>query len=808
MAKISINQIASWRIGEVITEKKLNEVFSLIGYVINKTGEEIDVIVKGLNEAKLPTRWVGSVKTFSDIQSYLEEHKLDEQFQPPNNPLPTSGDLLYVENNSDDPNLPAGINPGRYLYLYQSDLDGTNGKWVLYNPFNIPNASRYNDGLMSKEDKSKLDELPDNQLLDSKFDNINNELTTQQRILTETKIQTLTNKTEIDKLKPRVSTLEQNKQDKATNLPNYKSKNVEDNLVEVKTLIDDTLKQEILIWDNTGSTVEANLTNGNGVLPIPNLDKSKLEPQQFIKAYFALKDADDLITTLNITFKLISSDTSYASSQSFSYNGKTYLATLVYENDGFTLTTFGDTGKDSLANIEIFKIIKDIGVSDYMWADVIENDIKDFLKNNLGVRRQVIVNHSNPDGFNGFKENEEFTLNFQYVWSANAINIYVGGIHLRQGSDWEEIPNVDGIYANKIKFLRDIDLTKLGIMEIEGVALVVNSFQLQVWNNKDTFVSGSIVLHNGKIFYAKKDNIGQEPTGGDKDKYWVVMSQDIDIAKLEKDIKDYVDSVVQDLVDKGIEQRATGDHIYFIKNNIETFANSNDAVAVKKFLVSKGAYKIIDDGSKVLLNIQEPMYEVLSNDDRGFRVKWLFNIYNSVLADIKVLTATPNEITNGVNQELVKYYKDHPNLYKELEYEIEENDIDKFLKKLDLTRSDVEIIDTKEYAEKTYVDENFTKNVNISDVETYVGYTLNGKKVYVKYYDIPSNVDKYNLNLPLSQYNVFDFKWNYELFGNVAEGNSWSVYIDKRDNTNTYLTMGANMRKGMNIIVYYTKVEE
>ena len=85
-----------FRAGEILTEQKLNTIFNTIQAAINESDDEVNVLINQLNALHLASRWIAQVDSFSDINTYIEAHKNDAQYQPPNNPLPTSGDVFLV----------------------------------------------------------------------------------------------------------------------------------------------------------------------------------------------------------------------------------------------------------------------------------------------------------------------------------------------------------------------------------------------------------------------------------------------------------------------------------------------------------------------------------------------------------------------------------------------------------------------------------------------------------------------------------------------------------------------------------------
>lgn len=538
-----------FRAGEILTEQKLNTIFNTIQAAINESDDEVNELITQLNALHLASRWIGQVDSFSDINSYIEAHKNDAQYQPPNNPLPTSGDVFLVSNNSDDPNLPVDINAGKYLYIYSSDKYGNNGKWNIYNPFALVNASSNNDGLMSKEMFKKLNSLPTGQELNFTLDNLNNELETQQHLIAQNKITSLTNKAAIENLKPRVDKLELNKQDKTTNLDNYKTKTVEDNLVEVKTIVDDLANNDLVIWESENEFSDTyTITSSMGQemeFNITTNENAFANVVGYIKIYANLLNRNKTQVIVNEAF-LLGNDG--ISAPSFTHllidDNEVDLAVglqVISHTQAHITLRFSKPLNTILPNdiaIKFNKIVKDIGVSDYVWSEKLENNIKDFLTNNLGIKYQLVYNHQQPSGLNGFLAQETFELNNQYIPNSNSLEIFVGGTKLTKNVDWEEVAINGELYSNRVKFLRQVDIDKEGYVEIKAIAVIVNNYSILVWNNKDTYKQGDLVLHNRHLYYAKKENINQEPN--DNSVYWEVFDASFNVEQIVQQIKDYI----------------------------------------------------------------------------------------------------------------------------------------------------------------------------------------------------------------------------------------------------------------------------
>lgn len=582
--KISIEQIASWRSGEMITEQKLNDIFSLIGKVINLQSDDIDLIVKNLNDLNLATRWVGQVDKYSDIQSFIDANKNNPEFQPPNNPLPTSGDVIFVNNNSDDPNLDPSINPGRYIYIYQSNIEGKQGVWKIYNPFALVNASPNNDGLMSKEDKKKLDELPSNEDLDLEFANTNAEIKILRDDIKVIKPIANQNKQDLDNLKPRVNQLETTKQDKVTNLSNYKTKSVEDNLVEVKTIVDDIAKQDIVLWQEREGNGRFNVSGNTFSVTLPNWDAT-LENGNFIKIYATI--TTPLLETIELvnTLKIIEGRSASAGVVMFSDRVPNHY--VVDFNNGVINFNFTDAlpslGGDNV--YEVTKVIKDIGMSDYTWSDNLKNEIDTMLGNTLGIKKQLITANRKPDGFNGFRTNDEFKLSFTYVKGFNAIEIYLGGTKLTKGVEWDEIQtNALDELSDKIKFLKDINIEKEGAIEIVAVAVSLNTFTFGIWDATTKWSKGQLVIDEGKVYYAKQDSVGVKPSLDKRQEYWVQFDSGVDLDAIKKELKQWITQEVANqlptllppAIDEGLDRVPTANMVIEYAGEVHGFESEEE----------------------------------------------------------------------------------------------------------------------------------------------------------------------------------------------------------------------------------------
>ena len=134
--KISIPQIATWASGQVITEEKFSQTFTLIGEVINNhyyALKEIDTFWSG---KPYPIRWLGSVGAFKGpfgIENLIIELNKKQNFTG-TQAAPQNGDTILVENNEDDPNLAdfAYLPTGSYIYVYVNSSNEREAFWYLY----------------------------------------------------------------------------------------------------------------------------------------------------------------------------------------------------------------------------------------------------------------------------------------------------------------------------------------------------------------------------------------------------------------------------------------------------------------------------------------------------------------------------------------------------------------------------------------------------------------------------------------------------------------------------------------------------
>lgn len=729
--KISIDQIATWRAGELMTERKLQEVFTLIGEVINLHALDLDDMVETLSKVNVATRWLAIVDNYSDIQVWIENNKNDEQFNPP---IPHRGDIFMVNNNSDDPNIPVGLNPGRYLYIYNYNPIDDTGSWNIYNPFALVNATTQNDGLMSKEAFTKLNDLPTNQKLTEDLTTINNSISSINSNLDTLNPQVELNKSDIDNLKTRANSLEQNKQNKRTDtsgslLKGYKTSTVEDNLVEVKELVDTTLKQDIMIWEpdsETDKQTTGEISNQSVSVEIP-FDNLTLENNTFIRLYFqATYDkvgAEIPVKTFSTTGRVLEQQNVLQEKtykvvfepcifnivdNTVSGNADILVAYIRDANDDYTLKFVINNipAEFDGSNIIItpLKIIKDIGVSDYMWSEGLKQDIKEFLKNNLGIRKQLVTSNNRPDNFNGFRAGDEFTLKYSYVINSNSIEVFQGGVKLTQGVEFEELQISDPLYSNKIKFLKDVDISKDGELEIVGQAIVVNTIQLRIWNANEQFVVGNVVLHKGDAWYCNINNVGQEPVRGGA--YWTLMKQEFDIEKITKEIKDYINEVSTGIIDDILQNKQNGASLVWPKDSTQIFPQYQEYLTSIGTLVSLKAYTLTDDNQKSYVQLSgnneqgEPIGTntptTIGSEGYAF-VKINKNVYVDNLANVNVLTATPNEVRQEVKAEFGNYTNKLITGFKEEVLNFKnQTDYEAFRDRNFLTDNDFEDVDTSD----------------------------------------------------------------------------------------------------------------
>lgn len=263
---LDLTFLTSFKTGELVTEQKLNSIFEYIGTAINENAALLQQAQIDLSKKEMATRWLGEVKTYSDITTFISQNASNPQFA--DDPIPQPGDILFVDDNTDDPNRPATIAPGRYLYIYSLDVnnDGQQGDvgWKIWIPFAIPNATDYNDGLLSKELYTKLNDLPTvdeiNQTNSDQDDNIQSnraDINSNMDRLTSLENQATSFATSI-------TNLNTYKQNQATNLTGFTSKNVEGNLLELKQTI--TNSQDVFADATVWQVTDGDGTNALNIL--------------------------------------------------------------------------------------------------------------------------------------------------------------------------------------------------------------------------------------------------------------------------------------------------------------------------------------------------------------------------------------------------------------------------------------------------------------------------------------------------------------------------------------------------------------
>lgn len=252
---LDISFIKSFKTGELITEQKLNTIFEYIGTAVNDNASLLQQVQIELSKKESATRWLGEVNTYADIETFIENNKSNEEFK--DRPIPQAGDIIFVNDNSDDPNKTQTLAPGRYLYIYSLDVnsDGQQGDvgWKIWIPFALPNASEYNDGLLTKEDYVKLKALPTKEYIDTKNNEQDRDINANRTDINSNinRLNTLENKSTT--METSVNNLNTYKQNIATNLTGFKSKNVEGNLLELKNAIDISkdVFADAVIWQQT-----------------------------------------------------------------------------------------------------------------------------------------------------------------------------------------------------------------------------------------------------------------------------------------------------------------------------------------------------------------------------------------------------------------------------------------------------------------------------------------------------------------------------------------------------------------------------
>lgn len=266
---LDISFIKSFKTGELITEQKLNTIFEYIGTAVNDNASLLQQVQIELSKKESAVRWLGEVNTYADIQTFIDDNKNNEEFK--DNPLPQAGDIIFVNNNSDDPNKASTLAPGRYLYIYSLDVnnDGQQGDvgWKIWIPFALPNATEHNDGLLTKENFVKLENLPSREYIDEKNTEQDRDINANRTDINSSinRLNTLENKSTT--METSINNLNTFKQNVATNLTGFTSKNVEGNLLELKNKIDiaQDAFTDAIVWQQTSG-------DGSNVLNISFAD--------------------------------------------------------------------------------------------------------------------------------------------------------------------------------------------------------------------------------------------------------------------------------------------------------------------------------------------------------------------------------------------------------------------------------------------------------------------------------------------------------------------------------------------------------
>lgn len=562
MAKINIAQLAAFRSGEVLTEQKLNEVFTLIGTVVNSQDDLYQQLIRDLSSLKIARRYLGTVETYNSIDAFINSNKNNPIYQPPNEPLPSSGDILFVKNNSDDPNLPNYQKAGTYMYIFTNDK-----KWSLYSPFAMVMADETQNGLMSKASFKDLQNVKSSTAdLTNKYDSLKQEVDGINQDLT------INLKNDINILKERKQDILTKKGDQY--LKGYKTETVEGNLVEVKEQVDFITSASIEIWEKKDSDriVYETINNSQYRIYVDVNKETSFVPNTYIKCYFSYPGLNNINQTFHTTLWVLNDakNTGYGFSSYYDVGLDDWInlqIRYVYDD------TIDDINKQKYFEISLYdknslstpiditslnpiKIIKDVGVSDYLWAELLEKDIKEFLKNYMGIKKYVCYSNSNTDNFNGFRAGDILTLDYQYVYGAKSLNVNVGGINLIQGIEWEEYADrvQENSFTNQIRFLRDVNIDQEGFIEVVGLALVINSTQFKIWNNKDLYQIGEIVIQNNQLWYAKQPNINKKPTDN-IDTIWGQLTYKVDWDRFKQEITNYIGQVVDTTVNEVVDQK-------------------------------------------------------------------------------------------------------------------------------------------------------------------------------------------------------------------------------------------------------------
>lgn len=690
--KINEQDIATWRAGELLTEHKLQTVFTLIAKAINLTDDELNRIEIAINSLRLALRWLGSFDTYQQYQEWELQHTGDPQFQPPNNPLPSAGDVILINDSSTMPegSFPPGLQHGRYLFIFVQEYDIQTGQvikhgWELYNPLALPNATRVNDGLMSKEMFIKLDEMKSQEETDIIIGNLEDRVSTTEDTLKEIKPIVEQNKKDLTTLKPEVEKLKSQKQDVATNIPNYRTKTVTDNLQEVKLKVDNLAGEisgfDIIIWQPETPTNK--LATQDGSLFTTKFDfeaeDTKFLGESYVRAYITAYNINDPGNehVVSITMKnLKQSDAKFTSigTETMFMHGATHdevceVNTWISKRGAGQYTLNVEVRPEKIIpntnySVQFDKLIKDIGVSDYMMAEQITEDLQEFLKGSIGLKRKLVT--SKPNGDTIFQPGDIIDLGFDYLPNSNAVLIFQGGTKLTQNIIWEEVPGADEFKANRIKFLKEVDMNKDGELEITAASVILNSYQVKYWNNTDTFVKGEVVYYNGRMYFCKVTNVNKKPD--EERAYWELLQFEIDLENLEARIKAYVYEVSLDQAKKALEQYEKGNAVYFLKNEISEYATRADLRDTVTWLQTNKAFILDGSGNKTYVtfdNINSLFEEIYHKEPEevSYVIKWLDTIYATQVADVKVLQATPQEVSTEVKAQLAQYEQGIPTEY-------------------------------------------------------------------------------------------------------------------------------------------------
>lgn len=73
--KIIVESISDFKSGELLTEEKLNRLFKYIGDTINSNSEVVKELKETIASFNFVSRWLGQVKTFKDIEVWIQNNK-------------------------------------------------------------------------------------------------------------------------------------------------------------------------------------------------------------------------------------------------------------------------------------------------------------------------------------------------------------------------------------------------------------------------------------------------------------------------------------------------------------------------------------------------------------------------------------------------------------------------------------------------------------------------------------------------------------------------------------------------------------